>query len=208
MSDAFEPWFCPTFDSVRRSRLERIGSFDEVIARLQSAIRRVASRKKPGQDEGLTECWQPVFTLFIDGESFDSFFNAQCGYRAQYARDADLGLAANGRLMHELMDRLLEQAASDSELAALPVQRSLEAASAKIWPMDDDLAFTHFRRDLCVPQWVRAADRGNEDAQMGLVAPEAAILEIKGALLDTYGHEVVPASKIQRRQQIHEHGFS
>lgn len=149
MSDAFEPWFSPSFDNVRRSRLERIDSFDDVIARVQSAIRRIASRKKLGENGGLTDCWQPVFTLFIDRESFDAFFNAPCGYRAQYAWDADLGLAANSRLIGQLTDRLLEQAAVDSELTGSPVQLSLEAASAKIWPLEDDLEFTRFRRDLC-----------------------------------------------------------
>jgi hypothetical protein len=149
-----------------------------------------------------------VFTLCIDGESFDAFFNAQCGYRAQYARDPDLGLAANGRLIRAIMATLFEQAALDPALAPLPVQRSLEAASAKIWPMEDDLTFSAFRRDLSVPKWVSAADRGSEDAKMGLVAPEASIVEVKGALLDKFANEVVPASKVRRRQQIHEHGFT
>lgn len=208
MSDAFEPWFASAFDKARRTRLESFGSFADVIAKVVLAIRRVEARHKPGTDLGLTECWRPEFVLFVDENSFDGFFNSQCGYRAQYARDADLGLAANGRIIRELAGILLGAAALDAELSQLPVELSLEAASAKIWPQEDDLAFTHFTRDLAVPRWVRAADGGSEKARMGLVAPQASTLEVKGAFLDKFPNEVVQTSKIRRRQQLHELGFS
>jgi hypothetical protein len=70
------------------------------------------------------------------------------------------------------------------------------------------LPFTHFTRDLAVPRWVSAADGGSEKARMGLVAPQASTLEVKGAFLDKFRNEVVETSKIRRRQQIHELGFS
>jgi hypothetical protein len=81
---------------------------------------------------------------------------------AQFARDPGLGLAANGQLIREVMGKLLEAAAKDAELGALPVGQSLEAASAKIWPMEDDLTFTSLRRDLaghCGPMRRMAATR-------------------------------------------------
>ncbi len=208
MSDTFEPWFSPTFDKVRLTRLEKIGSFTEVISMVHSAIQSVAARWAPGTDPGLTDCWRPEFTLFVDGNSFDAFFNAPCGYRAQYATDSDLGLAANGHLIREIIERLLSAAAADAQMSQLPVRLSLQGASAKIWPMEDDLSFSKLRRDLAVPQWIRAADRGSDKAQMGLVAPEATTLEVKGAFLDPFENEVVHTSKIRRRHQIHELGFT
>jgi hypothetical protein len=208
MTDSFAPWFAPTFDSKRRSQLERFESFTEVLAFAQSRLSRIEARKKPGCADGLTDCWQPVFILYVDASSFDAFYNGPYGYRAQYAIDPDVGLAANGQVIRTLTDALLAQAALTEDLVALPVRRSLEAASAKIWPLEDDLRFDRFRRDLAVPRWVEAAERGSELAQMGLVAPEATVLEVKGALLDSFANEVVPASKVRRRHQIHEMGFT
>jgi hypothetical protein len=208
MHDSFHPWFAPEFATARRWRLESFRSFGEVVAAVQASITRIEATKKPGNDDGLTDCWQPVFTLYIDRESFDAFYNAPCGYRAQYARDPDAGLAANGFLISKLAPVLLDEVKSNQDLAELPVRRSLEAASAKVWPLEDDLAFSRFERHLSVPRWVAAADGGSEKARMGLVAPEANLLEVKGGLLDAYKNERVPASKVRRRHHIHEFGFS
>jgi hypothetical protein len=43
---------------------------------------------------------------------------------------------------------------------------------------------------------------------MGLVAPQASTLEVKGAFLDKFRNEIVQTSKVRRRQQLHELGFS
>jgi hypothetical protein len=92
-------------------------------------------------------------------------------------------------------------------LARIDVCAAIGAASAKIWIRESSSLATP-SADLAVERWVENARRGVELAKIGLMAPEIAKFEIKGALIDPYGHEVVPADKIRRHYQLHHYGFS
>ena len=69
-------------------------------------------------------------------------------------------------------------------------------------------------RSLAIPppvwhdRWVQEAGRGVDLARLGLAAPEQVKFELKGALLDPHGNEVVPARKIRRHLDIYSYGFS
>lgn len=55
---------------------------------------------------------------------------------------------------------------------------------------------------------LRRPPKENAKPSGGLCAPEGTRLEIKGALLDPHGPEVVPCTKILRRLELHRFGFS
>jgi hypothetical protein len=74
---------------------------------------------------------------------------------------------------------------------------SLRAASAKIWIKEFDSDYRDLNADLAVKRWVDAVENG-EGMKRSLVAPVARIFEVKGALINPYGHEVVPRFKIDR----------
>ncbi len=62
--------------------------------------------------------------------------------------------------------------------------------------------------DLAVVRWAEAAENHVELAQWGICAPAVEKFEVKGALIDPFGNEVVPARKIGRHYDIHNYGFS
>jgi hypothetical protein len=74
--------------------------------------------------------------------------------------------------------------------------------------MRESSALVNPTADLKIGRWVDNARKGVELAKLGLAAPDIAKFEVKGALIDPYGHEVVPAEKIRRHYQIHHYGFS
>jgi hypothetical protein len=82
------------------------------------------------------------------------------------------------------------------------------AASAKLWFQEEDFPFANPTRDLDVMPWRRAVHGGKDKAVWGLCAPEGDGFEIKGALINQLGQEIVPASKVLRHHEIPKYGFS
>lgn len=193
----------------RQAKLAAAGSFDELLRRVVSDAVVTRVYAKPGSDRGLTHCLQPVFLLDLN-ETGDALFNGPWGYRAQFWAHPSRGLAANRELISALTPKLL--AAVDvvqaPDLARLDLCGSLAASSAKLWVRESLTLHTEAAADLAVERWLKEADRGVELARFGLAAPEQTKFEIKGALLDVYGNEVVPARKIRRHLDIHNYGFS
>jgi hypothetical protein len=62
--------------------------------------------------------------------------------------------------------------------------------------------------DLNVERWVLESQKGVELARWGLAAPPVTKFEVKGALIDPYGNEVVPIRKVRRHYDIYHYGFS
>ncbi len=93
-------------------------------------------------------------------------------------------------------------------LRKIDVCASLHAASAKIWIQEIPSFFREPTRDLDVKRWVFEAQNGVELARYGLVAPPVTKFEVKGALIDPYGNEVVPMRKVRRHYDIFQYGFS
>lgn len=196
---------CPA----RREVLAGPGSFKQLVQLVTEDVEIVRVRAKPGQDPGLTGCVQPVFVLQLRNTG-DALFNGPFGYRAQYWRAAECGLAANALLLGALAAKLLVALEKDpvAELAHIDVNASLAAPSAKIWIQETGALLANSTRDLAVERWVSKADSGAQLAVLGLCAPVALTFEVKGALISPEGHEVVPRHKIRRHHDIFEFGFS
>ena len=139
-------------------------------------------------------------------------FNGPWGYRAQYWINPFTDLAANAAILDALKPKLLECVDINAlpDLAKINVCTSLRCLSAKIWVAEADIfhVMTSPTVDLDVDRWREAAARKNELAEWGFWAPVAKSFEVKGALLDPYGNEVIPARKLVRHYDIHNYGFS
>lgn len=193
----------------RQIALAAPGSFDGLLRRVASDAVVTRVYAKPGSDRGLTQCLQPIFLIEL-AETGDALFNGPWGYRAQYWIHPSRGLAANRELISALLPKLLAavDVVAEPILAKLDLCASLAASSAKIWVRESLALLTESAADLAVERWIEEANRGVELARLGLVAPQQTKFELKGALLDAYGNEVVPARKIRRHLDIHNFGFS
>jgi hypothetical protein len=192
----------------RRIALASAGSFATLLEQVVADVSNVRMRLESGRAKGLTHCVQPLFTLDLP-KTGDALFNGPFGYRAQYWRGPAEGLAANAALLAALAPRLLGalETCTDPELSRIDVCAAIGAASAKLW-IRESLSLIAPTEDLAVARWTANARKGIELARLGLMAPEITKFEVKGALIDPYGHEVVPADKIRRHYQIHHYGFS
>jgi hypothetical protein len=191
----------------RRLALRADGSFDALISRVVAEATVTTVYPLPGRDQGLTDCIQPIFLLDLPSTG-DPLFNGPFGYRAQYWRGPEIGLAANGKLIAALAPKLLAAVdPSNSQLARIDLCHSVHAASAKLW-IRESSAIEDATPDLDVQPWADRAKDGVRLAKMGLGAPEVTKFEIKGALISPEGHEVVPQRKIRRHYDIYHYGFT
>lgn len=193
----------------RRDELAAPGSYSDIVHLVVADAQVVRARAQPGSDRGLTDCVQPIFTLEL-AKYGDAFFNGPFGYRAQYLVSPDFGLAANAAVLAALAPKLLGAVdiSAAPELAKIDVCASLAAASAKVWIAELPSLLLNPTRDLAVPRWVGEGERGVELARWGLCAPAVSKFEVKGALIDPYGNEVVPSRKVRRHFDLHHYGFS
>src|SRR5262245_53768595 len=192
----------------RRIALASAGSFVALAEQVVADVSNIRVRAGRGRDKGLTDCVQPLFNIDLP-QTGDALFNGPFGYRAQYWVGPDQGLAANARLLAALAPKLLGAlvTCTDELLSRIDVCAALSAASAKIWIRESSLLIDG-RADLNIDRWTDNARNGVELARFGLMAPEISKFEVKGALIDPHGHEVVPVGKIRRHFQIHHYGFS
>jgi hypothetical protein len=193
----------------RRAALARPGSYEEVVRLVREDVREIQVRSERGRDRGLTDCVQPVF-IFELPSTGDFLFNGPWGYRAQYWQSPAQGLAANHTLVAALASKLVGAVDVQAlpELAKIDICASLSAASAKLWIREIPSLLVDRPVDLVIERWVTEAENGVELAQWGLGAPEVCQFEVKGALIDPYGNEVVPLRKLRRHYDIHHYGFS
>ena len=209
MPDTADWLYAATVDANRQAALASPASFEELVAFAKEEIVQIRWRVQPGRDPGLTHCLQPVFSFELPAAG-DRLFNGPHGYRAQYWRSPSQGLRANAMLLTALAPQLL--AAIDPEavpnVAKIDVCLSLKATSAKFWIQEIPSLLVNPTADLGVEPWRSEAQRGVQLARWGLSAPEVTRFDIKGALIDPNGNEVVPSRKIGRHYDIHHYGFS
>lgn len=208
--DMLTAWrYTNSVPETRRAALAEPGCFAELVAFVKEDAEEIHVRACRGADPGLTDCIQPIFTLKLP-KTGDPLFNGPWGYRAQYWLSPLTGLTANATLLAALMPKLLAAVDIDAapELAKINVCTSLCATSAKIWIQEIPSLLLNPTTDLDIERWREEAQRGVQLARWGLSAPEVARFEVKGALIDPHGNEVVPTRKILRHQDIHHYGFS
>jgi len=209
MADPSTGWrYLESVDEARRLVLAKSNSFEELAGKVVDDVRVIRAIAEPGRDRGLTDCLQPVFFVELPNTG-DMLFNGPHGYRAQYWIDPWRGLDANAWLLTCLRPKLLAAVNIEDQpnLAKIDICASLDAMSAKIWIREASSTLMN-SRDLDVEPWVSEAARGVELALLGLAAPQVSKFEVKGALLDPFGNERVPARKIRRHHDIHNFGFA
>jgi hypothetical protein len=185
-------------------------SFEE-IARLLVAIGEILRFAWiPFKAERLKGCKRASFVLKVPPRIYDAFFNSPEGYRAQYVYSVERGLAANRSLLALLESRLLaheqvKQAVAAGEVGTEHVERSLRAADAKLWIVEDEATSRHVSapgNEILCPVWAMAR------SGKGLRAPQGALLDIKGGWLDPAGHEQRDDWKADRSEEIHKTGWT
>ncbi|WP_250523461.1 MULTISPECIES: hypothetical protein [unclassified Caballeronia] len=210
MPDIRSAWlYADSVSEQRQITLAALGSFENLVALAKDEIVHVRVRACQGRESGLTQCIQPIFSFELPNAG-DPLFNGPYGYRAQYWQSPLDGLKANAALIAALTPKLLAVVDIDVEpqLAKINVCSSLRATSAKFWMQEIPSLLLSPTHDLNVKRWCDEAQQGIHLAQWGLSAPEVQKFEIKGALIDPYGNEVVPTRKIFRHFDIHHYGFS
>ncbi|MEJ2107689.1 MAG: hypothetical protein P8X48_10235 [Acidiferrobacteraceae bacterium] len=200
--------FAIGFPEKRKKDLAGIGHFLDVVALVHNSMHAIHVRPKHGRDGGLKQATQAIFTFSVSREAFDAFFNSAAGYRAQYLVNPLVGLAMNLYLLKRIEQPLIEAAFHSGEPELSDAKRSLRAVSSKIWIDEDFYVFNPPSRDLAIETWEKEANAGSDKAKWGLSAPEGTRLQVKGALLDRWGNELVPQKKVLRHEEIHRYGYS
>jgi len=197
--------------SVPKSRQDALAahrSYEELLRLVVKEVKVTGAYALHGEDRGLRDCIQPVFTIELPATG-DALFNGPWGYRAQYWVSPSCGVTANRELVCALTPHLL--AAVDitarPDLGKIDVCSSLAAMSAKFWVRESS-GLTDGKPELANERWGTEAVRGVDLARLGVQAPMTDKFEVKGALLDPYGNEVVPVRKLRRHMDIHHYGFS
>lgn len=201
--------YADSLDANRQATFASPTSFEELVALAKGEICQIRLFVEPGRESGLTHCLQPVFAFELPKVG-DRLFNGPYGYRAQYWREPSQGLRANAMLITALAPALLAviNPEFDPNVAKIDVCVSLRATSAKFWIQENLALMVSPTADLRVEPWRSEAERGVQLARWGLWTPEVTRFEIKGALIDPDGNEVVPSRKIARHYEIHYYGFS
>ncbi len=210
MDDVVAAWkYSDTVDTSRRSSLAVPASYEELVHLVVEDVRGVKVRAEPGRDPGLTDCMQAIFDFELPNTG-DPLFNGPFGYRAQYWKGANQALAANGELLAALAPKLIGaiDLSAELQLEGFDVCASLQAASAKLWIQELPSWLAQPTADLAVDRWVAEAHRGVQLARWGICAMPVTKFQVKGALLDPSGNEVVPARKICRHYDINQYGFA
>lgn len=203
--------FEPSFDPVRKSRLATYDTFTKVVEAVVASFEISGAWICEGIDLGPKNCWRPTVSLVVSPEAYDAFFNSPGGYRAEYLASPERGQAANGSLLAILEPKLSAATIADcgtDRLSPEWIRNAFLANSAKIWPDEDELDFTAVTLDLAIEEWRQRREQPNAPAGSGLWAPEGMRLMAFGAFIDPWGNEIVARSKIRRRFEIHECGFT
>ena len=196
--------FTGTVNPSRASELLAIPDFEHVLHLLQTATV-VCFRWKEFENDRLRGCYRAEFVLRVHEDVYDALFNAPVGLRAQYAQSTAHGEAANRRAIDLLAPRLLEFEASTSAPSRTHLMWSLAGTQAKIWidEKEAELQLGRTQADIDYEPWA-----ANSATGVGLLAPRATRLEVKGGWLDPSGLVTLDPWKARRSEDIHSEGFS
>ncbi len=159
-------WDMSELPAKRRACLDVAVSFEEIASRvlIEMKIIRVAIEPyrmpAPGEPKNAR---QVLFLVCVGDETCDLFYNARDGLRARYWQSPDHGFSATRYLIDNLMSSLISFAESNppipvgkaAPMASKDIKTSLEAPSAKIWPLerDDNGTSLLVNHQLMVSRW-------------------------------------------------------
>ncbi len=188
----------------RVAKLRAWTTFDEIIVRV-AALEIRPLYWEPAAAPHLNGCHRASFDLPIDPDLYDGFFNAEIGYRGQFAASEGRGETANRDLVKALTPRLLEVATMRTDVPEKLVIASLAGKQAKVWIVESEVeeALTDPSPAIDFPYWEFNAPNGQ-----GLRAPRGTMLEVKGSWVNPDGSEVCNPFKCRRSSNIHLTGDS
>lgn len=150
----FDGWsFAQSFPGERAIELLKWRSFASLAEEILKGEVHCAAWESFEGDR-LRGCWRVAFKVRVSNVGIcDAFYNAPAGYRAQFARSPEHGVASNRWLLARLEPRLL-QSCRERGIDTNPVKYSLQGDQAKVWivePKDD----SHIKGApaICCHQW-------------------------------------------------------
>ena len=196
--------FSAAIGASRAERLLALASFDEVLHMLTTA-NVVAFRWKAFDSERLRGCHRAEYRLLVDPDVYDAFFNAPVGLRAQYARGAAHGEAANRRVISLLAPRLLAFEPGNASVPASAIEWSLCGAQSKIWIDEDEVEaqLGQIEPQIIYPKW-----SANSASGAGLLAPRGSHIEVKGGWFSADGTVLIDPAKAGRSEDIQREGYT
>lgn len=196
--------FYESVDIDRAARLLAPQSFITTIELVQAAVT-IGFSWEPFRNDRLKGCHRAEFLLVVPVDVYDYFFNSPHGYRAQYAMAPTNGEAANRAVIASLESNLKTFAQTVPETAQLPLITSLGCTDAKIWIYEPEVETQLGKEKPAIryAPWETSTETG-----VGLLAPSATKLEIKGGWIDEQGRERRDPAKATRSIDIHLTGFS
>jgi hypothetical protein len=209
----------------RAARLSEPFAFSTLVDELRTAA--ITCKRETGRMKETSGRWRPSFSLHVSGSTFDRFYNSPFGYRGQFWQSAELGIRQNRFLLDGLLGALVRaiDESNDRELIGrrASIVSSLQHPAAKVWIASEPQALD-FVVEIAAERWVAAAANAWEryesgallandviDRIAGVRAPEATVLEVKGAWINRDGEPVGASSgkdPRDRAQQIYDYGFN
>jgi hypothetical protein len=211
------------FPADRLAYLRQPLAFEEIGTRLAASARVIGATVKPCRERPFHRTHrQPIFRLAIPTILYDLFYNGPDGYRARYHLSPEDGLAANHWLIGTLSPLLRRHTAAiggfprteTGEMRPDEIEASLVLPSAKVWvcEVENGPGLATAEHTVIAERWEKtAADQTTNywpQVVMGRRAPTGTVIEVKGALIDQSGTELVPAGKMDRAFQIHVCGYT
>jgi hypothetical protein len=211
-----DEWSFANFLVEGRAYLEDDMPFEAIVKRVADLAVVVDGGVEPlnhaedGAPKDIT--WRVYFTIRVDPEISDRYYNGRDGLRGRYWQGKEAGKAGTALSIKLLTPKLLVFAKNRAEnfgSATLAlgeptlVKRSLRGQSAKTWAYEKrDQNFNEGPK-LIVARWaINTTDRH------WCWAPVGPLLAIKGAFYRPDNLEHVPLSKRKRACDIHRDGFS
>src|SRR5437016_3173017 len=206
MSVSAEAWsYALSRDADSRVRaLLKPNSFDHIAECVVATMRVLCCHRSTITE---TEFRRPVYTVQIERDLFDLFFNSPAGYRAAYFCSAGRGVDANLLLMQLAASRLIEHtASSECELPPDFLRESLATPSAKAWVAECGKELEH-RCTGCRGEWSAGTTQRREirngrwehstdvRAEWGTQAPYLSKVRFIGAFLNDQCSEFIPCDK-------------
>jgi len=187
-----DEWDISGLPTDRREYLDADPNFEDIAARACAELRVVRGSIKRYKSPATGEpknARQVVFRVEFSGTTNDLLWNARDGLRSRYWQSPEHGYEATKHLIVALLPKLIAFAKENdpavckgaAEMTWGDISASLEAPSAKIWPLerDDDGNGLFCVQQLVVPRWASNEERAPNKA-MWRQTPVASFLEIKG----------------------------
>ena len=196
--------FTDSVPLVRAEALLSLVSFAAVLNHLRCA-RVAAFEWRKYREARLRGCHRAEFLLIVDVATYDEFFNAPVGLRAQYAIGEEHGEAATRLVLSMLEPKLLAFPRANTQPTEAEVRWSLAAPQAKIWIDEDEVApqLGESNPRLLYPRWQQNSETG-----VGLLAPVGNRLIVFGGWLDSNDVVRNNPDKAGRRTEIGNTGYS